>query len=146
MLYKKAPKGFKPTFEAAGCFVECQNRVLHLLRAPHVKIEPSKWGTPAGKIEKGETPKKAMVRELFEEAGIAVLARDLQFVAKVFCDFHPQYDFSYSYSVFKLVLPKSPKIVLSEEHVGWAWTLPQDAGSLRLFKDERRCIKIIYGL
>lgn len=38
------------------------------------------WEIPAGKLEKGEDPKKAAIRELEEEAGIVVADAELLFV------------------------------------------------------------------
>lgn len=40
-----------------------------LLRAKHSRLGPLKWGLPAGKIEKNETPLDAATREREEEIG-----------------------------------------------------------------------------
>jgi 8-oxo-dGTP diphosphatase len=41
--------------------------VLLLKRAPESRFAPDKWGYPGGKIEKGETPEEAVIRETQEE-------------------------------------------------------------------------------
>lgn len=44
------------------------------------KKDATAYGLPAGKIEDGESPEAAAVRELFEETGIVVSAENLTFV------------------------------------------------------------------
>lgn len=150
MFYLEKPEGAKPSFEAVGCYVEYEEngvvKVLKLLRSPYLKIEPLKWGGPAGKVEEGEDPRSAMVRELLEEAGIKVNAEWLKFVAKYYCDFRPDYQFSFTYHVFRLRLAKLPRIILNSENVAWVWIQPGLAHALQLFKDEQPCINAVYGL
>lgn len=49
---------------AAGGVVNCNDRILFILRN-------GKWDLPKGKIEKGETPPEAALREVSEECGIS---------------------------------------------------------------------------
>ena len=44
--------------------------ILMLLRCADDEFEPNKWGLPGGKIESGETPREACVRELKEETNL----------------------------------------------------------------------------
>jgi len=55
---------------AAGitCIAGTTGRILLLRRSPGVKA-PGWWSCPAGRIDRGETPLEAAVRELHEEAG-----------------------------------------------------------------------------
>lgn len=48
------------------------HHVLLLRRATEVHLFPGHWHGPAGKIEKGESPKQAIIREAFEEIGVKV--------------------------------------------------------------------------
>jgi 8-oxo-dGTP diphosphatase len=56
---------------AAGCLVNARGEVL-IAQRPEGKIAAGQWEFPGGKIEPGETPRKALARELYEELGIAV--------------------------------------------------------------------------
>lgn len=67
-VYRECPPNFSPKFEAVGCFFEYEDKVLLLKRHPQ-KVEGNKWGIPGGKIDEGESPKAAIIRESFEEMG-----------------------------------------------------------------------------
>lgn len=53
-----------------GCFVTCGQRLLWIRRA----ISPYKglWTVPGGFLERGEDPREAAARELFEETGVSI--------------------------------------------------------------------------
>ena len=55
-------------------FIEKDDKILMLKRAPTKKIAPNKWAGIGGHIEKEEykTPMKACLRELEEETGLIV--------------------------------------------------------------------------
>lgn len=50
------------------CFAQTTGRFLLLRRSPRV-AQPGLWSVPAGRIDKGETPLDAAIREFAEEAG-----------------------------------------------------------------------------
>lgn len=52
----------------AGIIIK-EDKVLIARRAAH-KAMAGKWEFPGGKIEQGETPQKALERELYEEFGV----------------------------------------------------------------------------
>ncbi len=56
---------------AACALVDADNRVL-LARRPEGKSMAGLWEFPGGKLEAGETPEEALIRELREELGIEV--------------------------------------------------------------------------
>ncbi len=55
---------------AAGALVDAGSRLL-LVRRPPGRPLAGLWELPGGKIEDGETPEAALVRELDEELGVA---------------------------------------------------------------------------
>lgn len=63
------PSALLPVVAAA--LVDLEGRVL-LQQRPEGKSLAGLWEFPGGKIEQGETPEAALIRELEEELGIAV--------------------------------------------------------------------------
>lgn len=58
--------------EVASCALVRDGKVLLLHRPGICHSYPGKWSLVAGKVEEGETPEQAAVREIKEETGIAV--------------------------------------------------------------------------
>ena len=74
----------------AAALVDGEGRVL-VAQRPQGKSLAGLWEFPGGKIEPGETPDAALVRELEEELGIAVAETALEpltFVSHAYPDFH----------------------------------------------------------
>jgi 8-oxo-dGTP diphosphatase len=55
----------------ACAMVDADNRVL-ITRRPEGKALAGLWEFPGGKVESGETPEDALIRELHEELGVIV--------------------------------------------------------------------------
>ena len=53
----------------AGALIDADGRVL-ITKRPEGKKMAGLWEFPGGKIEKGETPEQALIRELKEELNI----------------------------------------------------------------------------
>ena len=75
---------------AACALVDADGRVL-ITQRPEGKAMAGLWEFPGGKVEPGETPEQALVRELQEEIGVetkvACLA-PLTFASHSYDDFH----------------------------------------------------------
>lgn len=56
---------------AAYLILERKDQIL-LMRRANTGYQDGNYGLPSGHLEKGETPKKAAVREGFEEAGVTL--------------------------------------------------------------------------
>ncbi len=79
---------------SACALIDADNRVLLAQRPPGKSLE-GLWEFPGGKIEPGETPEQALVREMMEELGIKVKAKELAPVGFA----------SHSYEKFHLLMP-----------------------------------------
>lgn len=69
---------------------DSQARIL-LAQRPEGKSMAGLWEFPGGKVEQGERPEAALIRELNEELGIVVKAVDLKpltFASHAYDDFH----------------------------------------------------------
>ena len=74
-IHVLAMRMFRPKFRAAvaAMIFDEQGRIL-LFRHTYRKFE---WGIPAGGLEYGEQPEKALVREFFEETGMQIKVEKL---------------------------------------------------------------------
>lgn len=68
--------GVKPLLVVGGALIDAQRRVL-VQQRPADKQHGGLWEFPGGKVEAGETPEAALVRELAEELGIVVAEASL---------------------------------------------------------------------
>lgn len=75
---------------SAVALVDIDGRVL-LAQRPEGKSMSGLWEFPGGKVEAGETPEAALIRELHEELGIDTSASclaPLAFASHSYADFH----------------------------------------------------------
>ncbi|MCQ0988983.1 8-oxo-dGTP diphosphatase MutT [Jiella marina] len=74
----------------ACALVDADGRVL-IAQRPEGKAMAGLWEFPGGKIEAGETPEDALIRELAEELGVTTQApclAPLTFASHAYDDFH----------------------------------------------------------
>jgi len=75
---------------AAVALIDADGRVL-IAQRPEGKAMAGLWEFPGGKVEAGETPEAALIRELHEELGIdthASCLAPLTFASHAYPDFH----------------------------------------------------------
>ncbi|RLK03702.1 (deoxy)nucleoside triphosphate pyrophosphohydrolase [Ruegeria conchae] len=80
----------KTILVSAVALIDIEGRVL-LAQRPEGKSMAGLWEFPGGKIEPGETPEAALIRELHEELGIDTWASclaPLTFASHSYDDFH----------------------------------------------------------
>lgn len=141
MISTKQPKVFDPIYKVASCFIERDDsKILLVLRNPD-KSEGNKWGAPAGKIQEGESPRQAIIREVLEETGIDISNRPMP-LHKTYYIKYPDYDFIYH--VFHSTVPLKTKITKSNERQALRWVSPEEALTLNLVRHFDRSIKDFY--
>ena len=112
----------KTILVVAAALVDFDGRVL-IAQRPEGKQLAGLWEFPGGKVEPGETPETALIRELEEELGIVVKQACLA----------PFVFASHTYESFHLLMPLylirrwegEPE---AKEHAALKWVRPNDMG------------------
>ncbi len=113
----------KVVLVSAVALIDADGRVL-LAQRPEGKSMAGLWEFPGGKVEPGETPEAALIRELREELGIDTWASCLA----------PLTFASHAYDSFHLLMPlfacrKWQGIVAPQEGQTLAWVRPAELRS-----------------
>lgn len=104
----------------AAALVDPEGRVLIAQRPPG-KTMAGLWEFPGGKIETGETPEQALIRELEEE--LAILVKEPCLAPFTFA--------SHAYADFHLLMPlylcrRWEGVPVPREHVAIKWVRPRE--------------------
>lgn len=89
-LMRGAAKEMKLLLVVAAALIDADNRVL-VAQRPEGKKLAGLWEFPGGKVDAGERPEQALIRELREELGIEVrepCLAPLTFASHAYEDFH----------------------------------------------------------
>jgi 8-oxo-dGTP diphosphatase len=108
---------------AACVLLDGDGRLL-IAKRPAGRSLAGLWEFPGGKVEDGETPEGALVRELAEELGIDIAVADLA----------PLTFASHSYPKFHLLMPlylcrRWRGMATAQEGQELQWVRPQELGS-----------------
>jgi mutator protein MutT len=131
------PNDFHPTVEVAGCFCQWHDKILFLKRHRE-KPQGSTWGLPAGKLEVGETPRQAVIREVAEEVGL-----DVSEGLKEWCKMYIRLDHvSYVFHLFFKRFSVQPEVTLeADAHEESRWVTAQEALKLPLIVGGKEVIE-----
>jgi 8-oxo-dGTP diphosphatase len=113
-----APSPLPTVLVVACALVDADGRVL-IAKRPEGKALAGLWEFPGGKVEPGERPEQALIRELREELGIDVTEACLA----------PFVFASHAYDSFHLLMPlylcrRWSGVVTAREHPALAWVKP----------------------
>jgi mutator protein MutT len=137
--YSIIPEGeiFSPSLEVAGCFIECDSKILYIKRNPHIS-QGNTWCIPGGKLEKGETPLNGAVREVWEEVGITL--ETLSYIGKIQIR---KSDIDYTFHIFFTQFLNKPSITLCiDECIDAQWLTMEKILELPLITGAPSILKI----
>lgn len=105
---------------AAAALIDSDGRIL-IAQRPEGKSLAGMWEFPGGKLEEGETPEYALMREIEEELGIETRP----------CCYSPLGFASHTYESFHLLMPLYvcrvwKGEVKAKEHQALKWVKPRD--------------------
>jgi len=81
----------RPIVIVAACALLDREGAVLIAKRPEGRPLAGLWEFPGGKVEAGEEPEEALIRELHEELGIDIAKRDLTpltFASHAYPDFH----------------------------------------------------------
>src|SRR3989344_2530607 len=126
--------------ESAGAVVFKKNSELLFLLL-HSRANAEYWDFPKGMIESEETPQIAAQREIIEETGITCLTFHKGFEEKIHLYFKFQGETIFKSTIYFLVEATETNVILSEEHVAFAWVSYEQALPLLKFKNSQEVLK-----
>ena len=122
---------------AAVALIDPDGRVL-IAQRPEGKAMAGLWEFPGGKLEHGETPEAALIRELQEELGIDTWASCLATLTFA----------SHAYDEFHLLMPlfacrKWQGVPRPREHAALKWVRPGELGRFPMPPADRPLVAIL---
>jgi len=143
MLYNEKPENFITEIEVAGCVIEYNWEILLMKRSTAASFA-WKWQQPWGKVDIGEDPEQAMIREVYEESWIVIKSWAANKLFKKYFHFSGLH---IVITFFKTNIDKKPEVSLSPtEHSEYKWLTPREALKMDLIEDFDLILKEIYKL
>jgi len=137
--YTEFPKDFIYPVEASCCVCEHNDTILLLKRHPE-KWEGNRWNVPGGKVERGETPEQAALRETFEESGLKLSEQNLEYIKTMYIRTDNRDNILH---LFRASFDILPQITLREEEaVEFTWKPLQEACRMPLIMGGKEVLQI----
>jgi len=121
----------------AAALVNSKNEILLAERPPGKRLA-GKWEFPGGKVEAGESPEAALVRELQEELGIDVAAEDLEPFWFLSHDYTQEFGFHLLMPVY--LLRRWQGAPEPKEHTAIQWKRPENMHELPLIEADAELV------
>jgi len=139
MIISPKRNDFNPLFHSVGCICTYKGNILLLKRMKTCSF-PFKWGIPTGKIGPNETPKKTIIRELYEETQIVCSSENLHFIDSFQIE---NDDMNFLYDLFVLELAEEREIIINpKEHIEYRWIEFKDFHKFDLVPDVKETVAI----
>ncbi|MDG6910135.1 MAG: NUDIX domain-containing protein [Nitrososphaerota archaeon] len=132
------PRGSKIVL-GAGTVIHRRGKMLLVKRAepPHLGL----WSFPGGKVEEGESPLEAAVRETREEVGLKVRVEGVFDVVTYLPSQLGEGNWSQVVLVDYLARPSGGKVVLNGESSDFRWVSPREVDGLDTTPQMRGCAR-----
>ena len=116
--------------------------VLTLQRAQHTRC-PTAWETVHGRIEPGESPEQAAVREVREETGLEVQRLYNVMVQPFYLHKLATVELAVVFAAF---VNRGEPVTLGEEHMRYEWLSPDEALERFVWPRERQALRDVLQL
>jgi 8-oxo-dGTP diphosphatase len=122
----------------AAALVDPHGEIL-LAQRPDGKRLAGKWEFPGGKVEENESPESALARELHEELGITVAAKDMEPFWFLSHDYIQEFGFHLMMPVYLVKHWEGPPKAL--EHMALCWKRPDMMHELDMIEADAELIQ-----
>lgn len=141
-MFRKVDPKFPSSLQGAICFCEWEGKILMLKRSPHCSQGGFWTAAPGGKLDPGETPLEAVVREVFEETQLSLDPSKIIYKGSYLCRFS---DLEYLLHIYYSRLASAPDIAIDpKEHTELRWATLEEAHQMPLMRGGTECLKAIF--
>ncbi len=126
----------------AAVIINDKGEIL-LAQRPEGKRLAGKWEFAGGKVEEGESPESALIRELREELGIEITPKNLE----NFCFLsHPYQEFDFHLLMPVYICRKWQGTPKALEHSAICWVLPNDMHKLDMIEADNELVQRLQNI
>ncbi len=142
-MFTKVDPNYPVQLQGAICFCEWEGKILMLKRSPH-SVQGGLWtAAPGGKLDSGESPLDAAIREVREETGIVLDPKKIESKGSYLCSFG---DIEYLLHIFFTRLDALPILTIApNEHTDSLWATLEEALKLPLMRGGIECLQTVFA-